>query len=94
MGRIFSTILMLDVYISSQFLLISKGINKGKNACIGKDRVRFHTGGAADLRPGAIGQSPCREAALRGRVLFETKVQTEHKRYNLVLLQMEKQLNR
>ena len=26
-------------------------------------------------------------------VLFETKVQTEHKRYNLVLLQMEKQLN-
>lgn len=24
------------------------------------------------------------------RVLFETKVQTEHKRYNLGLLQMEK----
>lgn len=32
MGRVFSTILMLDVYISSQFLLISKGINMGKNA--------------------------------------------------------------
>ena len=28
--------------------------------------VSFHTGGAADLRPGAIGQSPCREAALPG----------------------------
>lgn len=32
MGRVYSTILMLDVYISSQFLLISKGINMGKNA--------------------------------------------------------------
>lgn len=29
---VFSTILMLDIYISSQFLLISKGINMGKNA--------------------------------------------------------------
>ena len=29
-----------------------------------KDRVSFHTVGAADLRPGAIGQSPGREAAL------------------------------
>ena len=36
-------------------------------ACIGKDRVSFHTGGAADLRPGAISQSPGREAALPGR---------------------------
>ena len=31
MGRVYSTILMLDVYISSQFLLISKSINMGKN---------------------------------------------------------------
>lgn len=31
MGRVFSTVLMLDVYISSQFLLLSKGINTGKN---------------------------------------------------------------
>uniref|UniRef100_A0A9L0IJD2 RWD domain-containing protein 3 n=1 Tax=Equus asinus TaxID=9793 RepID=A0A9L0IJD2_EQUAS len=33
----------------------------------------------------------CREKMIS--VLVETKVQTEHKRYNLVLLQMEKQLN-
>ena len=32
MGRVYSTILTLDVYISSQFLLISKSINMGKNA--------------------------------------------------------------
>ena len=32
--------------------------------CIGKDRVSFHTGGAPDLRPGTIVQSPGREAAL------------------------------
>ena len=33
-------------------------------ACTGKDRVSFHTGGAPALRPGAIAQSPGREAAL------------------------------
>ena len=33
-------------------------------ACIGKDRVSFHTGGAPDLRPGSIVQSPGRKAAL------------------------------
>ena len=33
-------------------------------ACIGKDPVSLHTGGAPDLRPGAIAQSPGREAAL------------------------------
>ena len=32
--------------------------------CTGKDRVSFHTGGAPALRPGAIAQSPGREAAL------------------------------
>jgi hypothetical protein len=32
--------------------------------CTGKDRVSFHTGGAPALRPAAIAQSPCREAAL------------------------------
>src|SRR5574337_418520 len=30
-------------------------------ACTGKDRVSFHTGGAPALRPGAIAQSPGRE---------------------------------
>ena len=34
--------------------------------CTGKDRVSFHTGGAPALRPGAIAQSPGREAALAG----------------------------
>ena len=33
-------------------------------ACIGKHRVSFHTGGAPDLHPGAIAQRPGREAAL------------------------------
>src|SRR5574340_180561 len=33
-------------------------------ACTGKDRVSFHTGGAPALRRGAIAQSPGREAAL------------------------------
>src|SRR5574337_1045015 len=33
-------------------------------ACTGKDRVSFHTVGAPALRPGAIAQSPGREAAL------------------------------
>ena len=36
-------------------------------ACTGKDRVSFHTGGAPALRPGAIAQSPGREANLSGR---------------------------
>lgn len=36
MRRVFSTILMLDIYISSQ--LISKGINMGKNA-----NIRIHS---------------------------------------------------
>src|SRR5574337_844476 len=33
-------------------------------ACTGKGRVSFHTGGAPALRPGAIAQSPGREAVL------------------------------
>ena len=33
-------------------------------ACIGKDRVRFYTGGAPDQRPGRIAQSPGQKAAV------------------------------
>ena len=32
-------------------------------ACTGKDRVNFHTGGAPALRPGAIAQSPGKSKA-------------------------------
>ena len=35
-------------------------------ACIGKDRVRFYTGGAPDQRPGRIAQSPGQKAAVSG----------------------------
>ena len=40
-------------------------------ACTGKDRVSFHTGGAPALRPGAIAQSslpkPCPASSVRAR---------------------------